>query len=165
MKNGHKYVALIIVFIILVISITVTYLYIHYKEQGTGNFIKKYSDIVFNNVSFDYENDLMIKVDNKNDSIHIQIPELNNKKAIEINIDALNIGNNDMISDNYTITNVMSNVDNSYVSISSTLDKDDVIKGGDSKKVVIRVKYNGNIKGEIPYYNFNLNYSFKEQSL
>ena len=142
-----------------------SYLYIHYKEQGTGNFIKKYSDIVFNNVSFDYENDLMIKVDNINDSIHIQIPELNNKKEIEINIDALNIGNNDMISDNYTITNVMSNVDNSYVSVTSTLNKDDVIKGGDSKKVVIRVKYNGNIKGEIPYYSFNLNYSFKEQSL
>ena len=163
MKNSQKYVILIIVFISLIASITFTYLYIHYKDQGTGTFYKKYSLIKFSNINMNSEADLSVKANDDNKSIHIEIPDLS-KKEFEINIDATNIGNNDLISDNYTITNVVSNVSD-YVNVTSSLEKGDVIKGGDSKKIVIRIKYNGVIKGEIPYFNFNINYSFKEQAL
>ncbi len=165
MKHSQKYILLIVIFIVLIFSITITYLYIHYKEQGTGTFVKKYSDIVFNNAQIDYEDNVLVKLDSEHDCIHIELSNLNNKKEIEISLDAINLGNVDLVSDNYTITNVDSNINSNLVKITSSLEKNDMINGGDSKKIIIRIKYNGNAKIDNPYYNFNINYSFKEQSL
>ena len=60
MKQKHKYIILILLFIVLVASITFTYLYIHYKDQGTGEFIKRYSEIKYSNINVNNESDLLI---------------------------------------------------------------------------------------------------------
>lgn len=165
MKQKHKYIILVLLFIVLVASITFTYLYIHYKDQGTGEFIKRYSEIKYSNINVNNESDLSVKLNETDNSFHIEIPSLSYNEIKEFNIDVTNIGNIDVVSDNYQITNVVSNVSDKDIIITSTLNKDDVIKGGESKKIIVRVRYIGKNTEIIPYYNFNINYSFKEQKL
>ena len=162
MKNIHNYIAIIILFIVLVFIITITNLYIKYSEKGTINTIKKYYDVMFNNTTIDYDSQISVKTNSDNDSIHIEIPNLKERKEFDIYIDATNIGNIDVVVDNYSISNIISNVDNSKVDISASLIKEDVLKGSESKKINIKVKYNGNDKNITPYINFNINYVFNE---
>ena len=41
----------------------------------------------------------------------------------------------------------------------TSLEKDDVLKGGNSEKIIINIKNNNKEKG---HFNFNINYIFKE---
>ena len=156
MRNIHNYIAIIILFIVLVFSITITHLYINYSETGTIDTVKKYYDVMFVNTLMEYETEMSVKANSENDSIHIEIPNLLERKEFDIYVDATNIGNIDTIVDNYSISNIVSNVDSSNVSISSSLIKDELLKGSESKRIIIKVKYNGKDKVAQPYINFNI---------
>ena len=162
MKNIHNYIAIIILFVVLVFSITITHLYIKYSETGTFNTVKKYYDIIFTNTTIDYESELSVKANSDNDSIHIEIPNLKERKEFEISVDAVNVGNVDCVVDNYSISNIVSNIDTSKIEIEASLIKDELIKGSESKRIIIKIKNGSNTKEENPYINFNINYVFNE---
>lgn len=164
MKNTVKYILLLILSIILVVCITFTYLKIHYFEKGTIKINNSYYDIVFSNILVE-NNDLMIKTNDGSDSIHIEVNNIIENKEIELSLDMKNIGSRDVIVDNYSYMNIDSNVDLSKVEITSSIEKNDVIKGGESKKLFIKIKYNGKEKIDNSYYNFNINYVFNEVKL
>ena len=125
MKNSLKYVLLIVLFIALVISVTVSTLYIKYEIKGEFKYNRQYYDIKYSNVFMDND-DIIVKVDENNNSIHIDIPELEKENTI---------------------------------SVVTSLEKDDILKGGNSKKIIINIKNNNKEKG---HFNFNINYIFKE---
>ncbi len=156
MKGSLKYIFLIILFIVLVISITVSNLFIKYETNGNFNYNSKYSMVKYSNVSMS-NNHTLVKIDEKNNSIHINIPTL--KKEEVISFDITNIGNKDIIFDNYSITNIDSIVNTDNVVINTSIKNGELIKGGNSKKVVINIINNNKNSG---YYNFNINCLFKE---
>ena len=156
MKNSLKYVLLIIFFIALVISVTVSTLYIKYEIKGEFKYNRRYYDIKYSNVFMDND-DIIVKVDENNNSIHIDIPEL--EKENTISVDVSNIGNSDIVVDSYSITNVDTSLNKDNISVVTSLEKDDVLKGGNSEKIIINIKNNNKEKG---HFNFNINYIFKE---
>ena len=160
MRKIHNYILLIILFVLFIFGITMTHLYIKYSETGTVNVNKKYSDIIFTNTIIDYESDLSVKANSNDDSIHVEIPNLKEYKEFEFSVDATNVGNVDTIVEGYSISNIVSNVNVSDISIETSLLKDEIIKGSVSKKIIIKVKYLG--KEKEPYINFNINYLFNE---
>ena len=156
MKTGLKYFVLVILFIALVISITVSTLYIKYEINGEFNYDTNYYDIKYSNVSMDND-DIIVKVDENNNSIHVDIPNL--EKEASISLDVTNIGSKDIILDSYEIINVDTALDKNNIEITSTLDREDVLNGGYSKKIIISIKNNNKESGK---FNFNINYIFKE---
>ena len=163
MKKYRQYFILLLVFIVLIFSITFVYVYIHYREQGSIEVVKKYSEIIITNVKIDYDSDMSAKIDGS--SIHVDIPNLSNKNDIEFSFDVTNIGNIDVKSENYVITNVVNNIDDNNIKITSSLKGGEIIKGGESKKVIIKIEYNGKDKINDAFYNFNVNYQFNEVNL
>lgn len=164
MKNTLKYIILLILSIILVVSITFTYLKLHYSEKGIIKVNNGYYDIVFSNVLIEND-DAKIKTNDNDDYVHIEINNLIENKEIELSLDLKNIGSKDVFVDNFSYANIDSNVDLSKVEIISSLEKNTIIKGGESKKLFVKVKYNGKEKIENSYYNFNINYVFDEVRL
>ena len=156
MKTGLKYFVLVILFIALVISITVSTLYIKYEVKGEFNYNTSYYDIKYSNVSMD-NNDIMVKVDEKNNSIHVDIPNL--EKESTISLDVTNIGSKDITLDSYEIINIDTTLDKNNIEITSTLDREDILIGGHSKKMIVNIKNNNKESGK---FNFNINYIFKE---
>ena len=165
MKQIAKYIIIIILFIILVVSITFSYLSIHYMEKGTVDIIKKYYDIVFDNVIIDNDSNVTIKVDSDKDLIHVRVPDLNSKnKKVSFSLDVKNIGNVDAFVDGFSVSNVDSNIDPNNIKLDMSLLKDDIIKGGEYKKLIVNINYNGKDNNKV-YYNFNINYNFDEVKL
>ncbi len=156
MKNSLKYVILIILFIVLVISVTVSNLFIKYETKGEFNYKNKYYEIKYSNITMN-NNQTMVKIDEENNSIHISIPTLEKKEVISFDI--TNIGNSDIIFDNYSITNIDTIVNTDNVIVNTSINKNELIKGGNSKKVIINIINNNKNNG---YYNFNINCLFKE---
>lgn len=164
MKNTLKYIILLILSIVLVVSITFTYLDLHYSEKGTIKINNGYYDIVFSNVLVEND-DAKVKINNDEDSIHIGVNNIIENKEIELSLDLKNIGSKDVFVDNFSYANIDSNVDLSKIEIISSLEKNTIIKGGESKKLFVKIKYNGKEKIEDSYYNFNINYVFQEVKL
>ena len=163
MKKQYQYIILLAMFIVLIFSITFSYVYIHYKEQGSIEVLKKYSEIMYSNIMIDYESDMSIKIVDK--SLHVEIPNFKDSKKIEFSFDITNIGNMNVKSENYSITNISTNINENNIKISSSLKGNEIIKGGESKKIIVTIEYNGKEKVDDLYYNFNLNYSFSEVNL
>ena len=161
MKNSLKYIVLIIIFITCVVSITLSYLHTHYKEMGSIKVTKKYYDIMFDNAIID-NNSTSIKIDNDKDSLHIEIPEF--KNDVEFSLDVKNIGNVDVLLDSISYTNVVTNMDKTKVKVITSLEKNDIIRGGDEKKLVVKITSDG-VNIEDPHYNFNIDCIFKEVSI
>ena len=159
MKDKVYYIIMVVVFILLVVTSTITFLVINNSEKGTSNFIKKYYDIMFSNTIINDDN-VLVKVDNDNDSIHVEIPNL--KKTITFSLDLKNIGNKDAYVSNYSFSNIDTNVDLDNVNISVSIPRDEIIKGGSDKKLNVTVNYNSVNNNITPYYNFNINYLFNE---
>ena len=164
MKNSLKYIILVILVIALVVLITFTYLNLHYSQKGTIKVNKNYYDIVFSNIMVEQDG-VKIKVNNTDDSIHIEVPNIIETKEINFSLDVKNIGNKDVLVDNFSYTNVDGNIDTSKVEIISSLEKNTTIKGGESRKLFVTIKYDGKEKIEDSYYNFNINYVFDEVKL
>ena len=159
MKNNIKYIIVIVLFIGLIASITLFYLHVHYKDFGEMKINKKYYDIMFTNTVIN-DSDVSIKIDNDKDYIHIEIPKFNTK-TMEFYLDVKNIGNLSAEVDSLSYTNIDTNMNKDNIKITSTINKNDVIKGSEDKKLIIKIENNDNISDN-SYYNFNVNFVFKE---
>ena len=164
MKKAFKYIILLLLVIILVVCITYSHLNLHYSEKGNISINNNYYDIIFGNTMIDND-DVKVKINNDEDYIHIQAKDIVKYKEITLSLDVKNIGNKDAYLDSFSYSNVDSNVNLDNVEITSSLLKDTTIKGGESKKLVVKIKYNGKEKIEDSYYNFNINYTFNEVKL
>ena len=163
MKEKITYALIILLFSILVLSLALYYLFNGFSIRGDANIIKKYYDIKLNNVSVDYETDMTVKLDNENSTIQVKVPDLNQfKKTNSFSIDLTNIGNIDAKITEIRIENIFANIDTKNININLSLDKEDVIKGGETKKLNIEITYNGKDKIEQPYYEFSIKYVFDE---
>ncbi len=151
-----RYIVLVLLFIALVISVTVSTLYIKYEIKGDFNYTRNYSELKYSNIVMDNDN-ITVKMNDNNSSIHIDIPELDKEATISIDIN--NIGSSSVILDSYQIINIDTSLNKDNVIVDTSLVKDEVIKGGYSKKLIINVKNNNKGKG---YYNFNIDTIFKE---
>ena len=163
MKEKITYALIILLFSILVLSLALYYLFNGFSIRGDANIIKKYYDIKLNNVSVDYETDMTVKLDNENSTIQVKVPDLNQfKKTNSFSIDLTNIGNIDAKITDIRIENIFANIDTKNVNINLSLDKEGVIKGGETKKLNIEITYNSKDKIEQPYYEFSIKYVFDE---
>lgn len=163
MKNSIKYIIFMVVIIGCVVCLTISYLHAHYKEIGEISVIKKYYDIMFTNAIVN-GNDASIKIDNDNDSIHLEIPNFKDNTLL-YSVDLINIGNVDVNIDSVSYTNIDTNINKDDVKITTSLSKGDLIKGGEQKKINIRIDYIGSKKLDNNYYNFNINYVFEKVSI
>lgn len=163
MKEKITYALIILLFSILVLSLALYYLFNGFSMMGKANIIKKYYDIKLNNVSIDYETNMTIKLDNENGTIQVKVPDLNKfKKTNSFSIDLTNIGNIDAKIIDIRIENIFANIDTKNVNINLSLDKEDIVKGGETKKLNVEITYNGKDKIEQPYYEFSIKYVFDE---
>lgn len=163
MKEKITYALIVLLFSILVLSLALYYLFNGFSIRGDANIIKKYYDIKLNNVSIDYETDMTIKLDNKNGTIKVKVPDLNKfKKTNSFSLDLTNIGNIDAKITNIYIEKIFANIDTKNVNINLSLNKEDIIKGGKTKKLNVEITYNGKDIIEQPYYEFSIKYVFDE---
>lgn len=163
MKEKITYALIILLFSILVLSLALYYLFNGFSIRGDANIIKKYYDIKLNNVSIDYETDMTVKLDNENSTIQVKVPDLNQfKKTNSFSIDLTNIGNIDAKITDIRIENIFANIDTKNVNINLSLDKERIIKGGETKKLNVEITYNGKDQIEQPYYEFSIKYVFDE---
>ena len=153
-----------IVFLILFIFVlTYSYLNTNFSQKGNIDYKKKYYDIVYNNVTIDYDTTMKVKLDSENDTIKVRVNDLNEfKKANSFSIDLTNIGSINAKIKNIRILNIQSNVELQDVNIDISTAKDDIINGGETIKLIICIKYNGKKIIENPYYFFDIKYDFDE---
>ncbi len=166
MKEKIKYISLIAVFIIFVFSITVTNLLIKYDETGVFKSNKEFYEIRFNNAKIDYDINTTIKINNDNNSLHFEIPNLNDYiEEKTFYVDVTNIGNKDVYVANMYISNIDTNESNDKVDVYTSINNGDKLIGGQQKRLIIKIKYNSKESKEVKYYNFNINYNFEKVSL
>lgn len=163
MKEKITYTLIVLLFSILVLSLSLYYLFNGFSIRGNAEVLKKYYDIKLNNVSIDYETEMTVTLDNNEGVIKVKIPDLNKfKKTNSFSVDLTNIGNIDAKIVNVNIENIFTNIDTKNVNIELSLNKDNVIKGGETKRLIVNLTYNGNDKIDQPYYEFSIKYVFDE---
>ena len=166
MKDGIKYILLIIVFIVFVCSITITNLFIKYDETGSFSLKKEYYEIRFNDTRINYDIDAKVKINNDSNSLHFELSNLNDyidEKTFYVYV--TNLGNKDVYVTNMYLSNIDTNADADKVDVYTSINNGDKILGGEQKKLVIKIKYNSKESKDIKYYNFNVNYDYGEVSL
>lgn len=153
-----------IVFLILFIFIlTYSYLNTNFSQKGNIDYKRKYYDIVFNNVTIDADTTMKVKLDSDSDTIKIKVEDLNEfRKANSFSIDLTNIGNINAIIKNIRILNTNSNVQLKDVNVDISTNVNDIINGGETKKLIICITYNKTSEIENPYYFFDIKYDFDE---
>lgn len=153
-----------IVFLILFIFVlTYSYLNTNFSQKGNIDYKRKYYDIVFNNVTIDADTTMKVKLDSDSDTIKIKVEDLNEfRKANSFSIDLTNIGNINAIIKNIRILNINSNVQLKNVNIDISTNVNDIINGGETKKLIICITYNKTSEIENPYYFFDIKYDFDE---
>lgn len=162
-KNGYITFMLFLLIVVLVFSISITYIVIEKDETGAGTIKTKYYDIMFTNTSIDFDSKIEIKIDDAKDKISINIPDLNEfKESNSFSVDVRNIGNIDAYVENVNLTNIKTNTNTEDINIDMTLRKEDIIKGSESKKLILTITYKGKNTEEIPQISFDINYKFNE---
>lgn len=160
MKNSLKYILLIIVFVVFVVSITMSILFTKYKEQGNFSLSRKKFEVLFTNVLVNNDN-IKVKLDNQNKSIHIETNNLTDTE--EVSLDIKNTANIDALLKNYSISNINTNAKEGSIIVYVSTKNGEVIKKGETKKLIVIIKNNS--KDKNIYYNFNINYLFEEYNL
>ncbi len=162
-KQIINYILSILFLIIFIFVITYSYLNTNFSQKGNIDYKKKYYDIVYNNVTIDYDTTMKVKLDSKNDTIKVRVNDLNEfKKANSFSVDLTNIGSINAKIKNIRILNIQSNVELKDINIDISTAKDDIINGGETIKLIICIKYNGKKIIENPYYFFDIKYDFDE---
>lgn len=163
MKEKIKYTLIVLLFIFVVLTCSLYYLFNNFTVRGNADIKKKYYDIKFSNVTIDYETDMTVKLDSDNNTITVKVPDLNKfRKTNSFSIDVTNIGNINAKITNLYIENIFANIDTKNVNLDISLDKNDIVEGGKTKKLNIRITYNGKDVIEQPYYEFSIKYVFDE---
>lgn len=162
-KNRYITFMLFLLIVVLVFSVSITYIVIEKDETGAGTIKTKYYDIMFTNTSIDFDSKMEIKIDDAKDKISINIPDLNEfKESNSFSVDVRNIGNIDAYVENVNLTNIKTNTNTEDINIDMTLRKEDIIKGSESKKLILTITYKGKNTEEIPQISFDINYKFNE---
>lgn len=162
-KNRYITFMLFLLIVVLVFSVSITYIVIEKDETGAGTIKTKYYDIMFTNASIDFDSKMEIKIDDAKDKISINIPDLNEfKESNSFSVDVRNIGNIDAYVENVNLTNIKTNIETENINIDMSLIKEDVIKGSESKKLILTITYKGQITEETPQISFDINYKFNE---
>ena len=162
-KNRYITFMLFLLIVVLVFSVSITYIVIEKDETGAGTIKTKYYDIMFTNASIDFDSKMEIKIDDAKDKISINIPDLNEfKESNSFSIDVKNIGNIDAYVENVSLTNIKTNIETENINIDMSLTKEDIIKGSESKKLILTITYKGKNTEEIPQISFDINYKFNE---
>lgn len=162
-KNRYITFMLFLLIVVLVFSVSITYIVIEKDETGAGTIKTKYYDIMFTNASIDFDSKMEIKIDDAKDKISINIPDLNEfKESNSFSIDVKNIGNIDAYVENVNLTNIKTNIETENINIDMSLIKEDIIKGSESKKLILTITYKGQIIEETPQISFDINYKFNE---
>ena len=162
-KNRYITFMLFLLIVVLVFSVSITYIVIEKDETGAGTIKTKYYDIMFTNTSIDFDSKMEIKIDDAKDKISINIPDLNEfKESNSFSVDVRNIGNIDAYVENVNLTNIKTNTNTEDINIGMTLRKEDIIKGSESKKLILTITYKGKNTEEIPQISFDINYKFNE---
>ena len=162
-KNRYITFMLFLLIVVLVFSVSITYIVIEKDETGAGTIKTKYYDIMFTNTSIDFDSKIEIKIDDAKDKISINIPDLNEfKESNSFSVDVRNIGNIDAYVENVNLTNIKTNTNTEDINIDMTLRKEDIIKGSESKKLILTITYKGKNTEEIPQISFDINYKFNE---
>lgn len=163
MKRISNYIIFILFFIVFIFIITYSYLNTNFNQKGNMDYKRKYYDIVYSNVTIDYDTTMKIKLDNDNDTISVRVNDLNEfKKTNSFSVDLTNIGNINAIIQSIKIQNIQSNIEPKKVNIDISTKENDIIKGGETKKLIIRITYNETDKKEVPFYFFDIKYDFNE---
>lgn len=163
MKEKLRYTLIVLLFILVVLTCSLYYLFNNFDIRGNADIKKKYYDIKFSNATIDYETDMTVKLDNEKNTITIKVPDLNKfRKTNSFSIDVTNIGNINARIKNYYIESIFSNIDTKNVNIDLSLDKNNVIEGGKTEKLIIKITYNGKDLIDSPYYEFSIKYDFDE---
>lgn len=163
MKRISNYIIFILFFIVFIFIITYSYLNTNFNQKGNMDYKRKYYDIVYSNVTIDYDTTMKIKLDNDNDTISVRVNDLNEfKKTNSFSVDLTNIGNINAIIQSIKIQNIQSNIEPKKVNIDISTKENDIIKGGETKKLIIRITYNETDKKETPFYFFDIKYDFNE---
>ena len=148
MENDQRIYYLVIFMFIVFISAFIAFFIIkNVNIKGKVQIEKKYSNIVYELK----DSDLSLN----NDLVCIRMNNVKN----ELYFDIYNTGNKDITIDNTNINYVSTNMDKDKLNIKLSAEKDDVIKGGEVKRVVININYDDSIK-EDDYLNFDIKYSF-----
>ena len=109
---------------------------------------------------------MSVKINEDNDTIKVNIPNLNEfKKSESFSLDVKNIGNIDASISEANIMNIDTNVPKSKVKVDVSLLESNVIKGSESKKLNVTITYLGDNTALNPYYNFVIKYVFDEVNL
>lgn len=162
-KNRYITFMLFLLIVVLVFSVSITYIVIEKDETGAGTIKTKYYDIMFTNASIDFDSKMEIKIDDAKDKISINIPDLNEfKESNSFSIDVKNIGNIDAYVENVSLTNIKTNIETENINIDMSLIKEDIIKGSESKKLILTITYKGQVIEETPQISFDINYKFNE---
>lgn len=162
-KKIISYSISIVFLIVFVFLVTYSYLNTNFSQKGNIDYKKKYYDIVYNNVTIDSDTTMKVKLDSENDTINIKINNLNEfKKSNSFSIDLTNIGNINAIIENIRIQNINSNVEPKNVNVDISTNINDIINGGETKKLIIVITYKETKKIENPYYFFDIKYDFNE---
>lgn len=162
-KNRYITFMLFLLIVVLVFSVSITYIVIEKDETGAGTIKTKYYDIMFTNASIDFDSKMEIKIDDAKDKISINIPDLNEfKESNSFSIDVKNIGNIDAYVENVNLTNIKTNIETKNINIDMSIIKEDIIKGSESKKLILTITYKGQIIEETPQISFDINYKFNE---
>ena len=121
---------------------------------------------VANYLNIDYDTSMSVKINEDNDTIKVNIPNLNEfKKSESFSLDVKNIGNIDASISEANIMNIDTNVPKSKVKVDVSLLESNVIKGSESKKLNVTITYLGDNTALNPYYNFVIKYVFDEVNL
>ena len=148
MENDQRIYYLVIFMFIVFISAFIAFFIIkNVNIKGKVQIEKKYSNIVYELK----DSDLSLN----NNLICIRMNNVKN----ELYFDIYNTGNKDITIYNTNIKYVSTNMEKDKLNIKLSADKDDVIKGGEVKRVVININYDDSIK-EDDYLNFDIKYSF-----
>lgn len=162
-QNKLPYFMLYILASILVISITMTYIIIQKDENGAGMITTNYYDIMFTNTTIDFDSKIQVNIDDEKDKISINIPNINEyKNKNSFSVDVINIGNIDAYVENMYLNNISTDIETSNINLDISFVKDDVIKGSESKKIIISIEYTGEELKEETGFSFDINYKFTE---
>ena len=162
-KNKTMYFMLYFFVSILIVVITATYIIIYKDDSGTGTIATDYYDIMFTNTMIDFDSEIEVNIDDKKNKISINIPDLREyKNANSFSIDVKNIGNIDAYVEKMQINNILSDIETSDINIDISLIKNDVIKGSETKKLLISIEYIGEELIEKAKFSFDINYKFAE---
>lgn len=158
-KIGYSLIVILIIF--LIFSLTIINLKL--KKEVNGSLIcdQNYYDIIFSNV--DVNDNAEIKI--KDNIINVYIDNIKENNKISFLIDINNIGNLNAVVDSVYIDNIISKIPKNDVIINTSIEKDEIIMGGQAKKLLVEIEYIGNNELDNYNYKFDLNYLFKEVNL